>query len=264
VGRLLARAGAVALTLAALGCQPDAELLELPPVPSDLQEVAAQYDAPTGTVPADAQAQIDEVGQEIDLLLETGLVEYATQRLVELRERLEDSGISTGPDDRPHVDRTTLDATARLDRTCRGWNDESTTPDPSNGTVQLFAKVESNNLTRLIWGSASACRDSVAVLDRAAVHPYVDGTIAIYLEGPLPTSVRDARFIVAFDGTLGSERLGNTSVSFDFRVAFPQLQVRVPVADGVIIGSGGLDEISLRGANGTFGCSRVTKTCARL
>jgi hypothetical protein len=94
VGRLLARvAGAVAV---ALGCQPQAELLELPPIPSDLQEVAAEYVMPTGTVPANAQAQIAQVGLDIDLLRETGLAEYITDRLVELRSRLEASGVSTG------------------------------------------------------------------------------------------------------------------------------------------------------------------------
>jgi hypothetical protein len=264
VGRLLACAGILALGLTALGCQPEADLLELPPVPSDLQEVAAQYDAPTGTVPADAQAQIDEVAREIDLLRETAFVDYITQRLVGVRERLEESGISTGPDDHPYIDRTTLNATARLDRTCRGWDDASTTPDPANGAVQLFAKVESNNLTRLLWGTASACRDIVPVTDSVAVHPYFDGSVAIYLEGPLPTSLGDAHFIVALDGTLGTERLGNTAVSFDFRFDSPQLEVRVPVSDGVIIGSGGLNEISLRGTNGTFGCSRETHVCGQL
>jgi hypothetical protein len=262
VGRVLGRAGVAAL--AALGCQPQAELLELPPVPSELQEVAAQYVTPTGAVPANAQAQVDEVALEIDLLRETGLPEFITDRLVELRARLEASGVSTGPDDHPSIDRTTTDATARLDRTCRGWDPASTTPDTANGTVQLFAKIESNTLSRLLWGTASACRERAHVADRVAVNPYVDGSIAIYLEGPLPTDLRDAHFIVAFDGTLGTERLGQTPVTFDFRVTALQLEVRVPVPDGVIIGAGGLTEVSLRGTNGTFRCSRQTKVCAPL
>lgn len=254
----------LAAVAAAVGCQPSADLLELPAVPSDLQEVGAQYLTPTGTVPAEAQAQVDEVGQKLDLLLETGLVAYVAQRLVELRARLVESAIETDPEVKPPLDRSTLDATARLDRICRGWDDASTTPDPANGAVQLFAKAESSTLTRLIWGSASACRDSVSVTDGAAVHPYVDGSIAVYLEGPLPRSVHDARFIVAFDGTLGTERIPQRPISFDFRVDFPQVEVRVPVADGVIIGAGGLNEVSLRGANGTFGCSRETRACGAI
>lgn len=261
MGHLLKPVAAIAAVAAALGCQPQSDLLEVPSVPSDLQEVGAQYVTPTGTVPADAQAQIDQVAQEIDLLLETGLAAYVAERLVALRGRLEESGVSTDPGAPPAIDRSTIDATARLDRTCRGWDDASTTPDPANGAVQLFAKVESNTLARLVWGSASACRDSVPVTDRAALHPYFDGTIAVYLEGPLPTSVRDARFIVAFDGTLGTERIEPRALSFDFRFDFPQLEVRVPVSDGVIIGAGGLNEVSLRGTNGTFGCSRETRAC---
>lgn len=264
MGHLLGRLVGAGFVAVALGCQPQADLLQLPPVPSDLQEVAAQYVTPTGTVPANAQAQIDEVGLELDLLRETGLAEYIADRLVELRTRLEASGVSTGPDDRPSIDRTTIDATARLDRTCRGWDPASTTPDTANGSVQLFAKIEANALTRLLWGTASACRERIPVAGGVAVNPYVDGSLAIYLEGPLPTSLRDAHFIVAFDGTLGTERLGQTPVSFDFRVTGLQLEVRVPVPDGVIIGSGGLLEVTLRGTNGTFSCSRRTKVCSPL
>jgi hypothetical protein len=66
---------------------------------------------------------------------------------------------------------------------------------------------------------------------------------------------------MAFDGTVGTERTGMRAIDFDYAFNQGQIEVRIPVADGVIIGSVGLSGITLRGANGTFGCSRETRTC---
>ena len=148
-----------------------------------------------------------------------------------------------------------------VDRVCRGWDDTSTTPDAAtNGSIQLTAVVDGSRLQRTVWGTASACRGRVDVANAATVHAFLDGTLAVYLEGPLPTSVTDADFIVGWSGTLGTEQ-AQTMMSFDFRIVYPQIEVRIPVADGDIIGSIGADGVSLRGSNGTFGCSLETFTC---
>jgi hypothetical protein len=50
-------------------------------------------------------------------------------------------------------------------------------------------------------------------------------------------------------------------LSFDFRVVYPQIEVRVPVADGDVIASVGLDGVVFRGANGDFSCPLTQSTC---
>jgi hypothetical protein len=254
-------AAAVAGVGAASGCGPETNDLELPPIPFELRDVAADYVQPTGTVPENAQQAIDDAGQRLDIIAQTRIAELITEALAALRIRLADLSLSTDPDGGVDTERATFDARASSSRVCRGWDDAVTTPDTSNGSVQLFAQVATSRLVNQVWGAASACRGRVDVVGEAAVHTYLDGALAIYLLGPLPTSVRDARFIMAFDGTVGTERTGMRAIDFDYAFNQGQIEVRIPVADGVIIGSVGLSGITLRGANGTFGCSRETRTC---
>jgi hypothetical protein len=252
------------LIVAAAGCGPEADDLQLPPIPIELQEVALEYVNPTGTVPENATQEIEDAALRLDLISQTRLAELMSDALAALRTRLEGSDLSTDPDGAVDEERPIIEAQARLDRTCRGWDDASTTPNVADGSLQMFAQISQSRLTHQVWGTASACRGRVNVVGDAVVHTYLDGSLAIYLTGRLPTGVRDANFIMAFDGTIGTERTGQTALTFDFLFAAPQVQVRIPVADGVIIGSVGLNEITLRGTNGTFGCSRETHTCTTL
>ena len=150
-----------------------------------------------------------------------------------------------------------------LNRICQGWDDTSTTPNPADGSIQLTAEYQASLLQRTVFGTATACHGRVAVTNSATVHVFLDGTIAVYLEGPLPTDASQVDFIMGWSGTIGTETT-QVSSTFDFRIVSPQIEVRIAVPDGHIIGSVGANEVSLRGTNGTFGCSLQTFTCGLL
>lgn len=246
-----------------LSCGPSA--VELQEAPTELQSVAAIYDAPTGTVPASAMDQIVDLQQKLDTINSTRLGGLMTDALVGLRRRLEDAGVPTDPSTMRKKHRAVIVGSVTLDRTCRGWDDASTTPDPANGALEVVAQVEASALQRLIWGTATACKGRVDLPNDLTAHPFVDGSIAIYLEGPLPDNANDAQFIMAWNGTLGLQAAEpQRSGSFDFRVINQQIEVRIVSTDGDIIGAVGAGEISFRGSNGTFGCSLVTFECGQL
>jgi hypothetical protein len=253
--------GVVVCCAVATGCGPSSVTLPVPP--ADLQAVAAEYDNPPGTVPPSAMQQITELQQTLNTIAQTHLADLVSDTLISLRERLAMNGVATDPATGPKdANRFTLRGSVVVDRVCGGWDDTSTTPAPStNGSIELTAVVDGSRLQRNVWGTASACRGRVDVANAATVHAFLDGTLAIFLGGPLPTSVTDADFIVAWSGMLGTEQ-AQAMVSFDFRIVYPQIEVRIPAADGNIIGSIGADGVSLRGNNGTFGCSSDTFTCA--
>ena len=142
-----------------------------------------------------------------------------------------------------------------------GWDDTSTTPNAADGSLQLTAEYQASVLQRTVWGTATACHGRVDVANSATVHAFLDGAIAVYLEGPLPTDASQVDFIMGWSGTIGLENGAQTSGSFDFRIVSPQIEVRIAVPDGHIIGSVGTNEVSLRGTNGTYGCSLQTFSC---
>lgn len=264
MGRLLELRGvfvAASMLAGAAACGP--EPIELQQVPSEIQDVAAVYTTPTGTVPASAAEQVTALQQRLETIGSTHLGGLVTDALVRLRTRLEDGGVPIDPTTPRKKHRAVIVGSVTIDRICRGWDDASTTPDASNGSLELVAQVEGSMLQRIIWGTATTCKGRVDVTNDVIIHPYVDGTIAVYLEGPLPDDANDAQFIMGWNGTLGTETTDLKSGSFDFRVINQQVEVRIPVADGDIIGSAGLNEVSFRGSNGTFGCSVETGACGQ-
>jgi hypothetical protein len=250
VGRLL-RVSALALALAsASACGPSN--VELEAAPPEIVAIAADYEQPTGTVPDDRAQAVEELQQKLDTLSQTRLAEVVTSVLESLERRLDGNGLSPDPASTPKSNHAKVDAGVRVDRICRGWDDASTTPDPAtNGTIQLQAKQRAGVLDRALWGTASACRGQIEVTPGAVVHLYLDGALGLLLYGPLPKTPAEARFLMTWDGTLGTER-AQTSVAFDFRVLYPEVEVRLAVPDGHIIGSVGPNGVALRGHNGTF------------
>jgi hypothetical protein len=256
VGAPLRRHSSRFAILIAVGCAPTS--VDLPPVPARLATVAAEYDLPTGTVPARAAAALAELQQKSAVIAESHLPEIFTDALVLLRTRLRRGGL---PVDLAASDRPPYNAYARIDQTCRGWDERSTVPDPvANGRIELTAEVRATQIERTIWGSAAACRGRVDIADAASVHAYLDGTLGVYLFGPLPRRASEARFLVQLQGTLGTEQR-QAPADLDFRVLYPQVEVRVAVPDGHVIGvvSGG--GVTLRDSNGVFDCSLETDTC---
>jgi hypothetical protein len=254
-----AAAVAVALVGAPAGCStPD---VKLPPAPAEVQSIAAEYDTPTGTVPVSAMQQIEDLQQTLDTINSTHIGEIVSNSLVSLRARLVANGLATDPLTTPKRHHPVIIGFVTADRTCRGWDDTSTTPNAADGTFVLTATYQHSMLQRAIFGPAMACHDRITVTDNTMVHVFFDGSIGLFLEGPLATDPTQTKFLMTFSGTIGTEN-AQGAADFDFRVIPPQVEVRVPVADGNVIGSFGLNEVTLRGKNGTYGCSLVTFTCA--
>jgi hypothetical protein len=263
VGRVLARrawGAAAGLLGAAAGCSTPS--IAIPPAPAQVQSIAAEYDMPTGTVPASAMAQIEDLQQTLDTINTTHIGDVASNFLVSLRTRLQANGLAIDPLTTPKTHHPVIVGFVTANRICRGWDETSTTPNAANGTFELTATYQSRILQRTVFGSATACHDRVALTDNTMVHIFFDGSIGLFLEGPLESDPTQDQFLMTFDGTIGTESTGQAAATFDFRVIPPQVEVRIPVADGSIIGSLGLNEVTLRGANGTFSCSLVTFTCA--
>jgi hypothetical protein len=223
--------------------------------------VAAEYDNPTGTVPVAAMPQIQDFEQRLDTINATQLPATIASVLEGLRVRAAASGLATDPVTTPKKNRPVTAGSIVLERTCRGWDDSSTTPSPANGAIEVTAEYQASILQRTVWGTATTCHERVSGSNGASVHTFFDGTIAIFLEGPLASDPSQISFLMGWNGTIGTEGL-QASSAFDFRVVPPQLEVRVPVADGSVIASVGGNGVLLRGANGTYGCSLVTFVCS--
>jgi hypothetical protein len=256
-------AAAAALAGAASGCGDTHATV--PPVPMEAQSVAAEYDMPTGTVPIDAATEIGVLQQTLATIADTDIVDVGDEVLLSLRDRLHDADLTVDPAAQPRAHRPLVRGAITIDRTCRGWDDTSTTPEPSvNGALQIVGEIDGSMLTRTVFGTASMCHERITVADGTTVHTYLDGTLVFFLNGPLPTSASNAQFVMVWMGTIGTEATGQVTVSFDFRITNGQIEVRIPVADGSIIGSIGVNGVSMRGANGNFACSVQTLTCGQI
>jgi hypothetical protein len=258
VGRLAWATGAVLLA----GCGPDAVVVPAPP--PGLEQLVAIYDNPTGTVPVeDVSMAMAEARSRFEALEEGRLPDVVADLAARARSRLDTADLSHDPDETPDEDSSAdTDGYLNINRTCAGWDAQATVPDaPSNGTLTATATFENAKLDRALWATATSCRDRVPFNGRLQVNVFLDGKLGIYLEDELPQSINDARMLVGFEGTIGSDQR-QRPLSFDFRINFPRIEVRVPVADGDIIAEvGGGDHLVLRGSNGSFTCSIQDGDC---
>jgi hypothetical protein len=255
-------AAAVAAGAAALvGC--GAPNAQIPPLPPQIAAVEAEYQNPTGTVPVAAMDQIAELQQKLDLIDQTHLGDLLDNALVALRTRVDGSGLTDDPLTTPRRHHPIIVGSVTITRTCRGWDDTTTTPNPADGSLVLTAEFQSSVLQRVIFGTATACQGRVDLTTTTTAHPFLDGGLALYLEGPLPSNSNQSSVLIGWNGTLGVQNGTQSMGGFDFRFAPPQIEVRVAVPDGHVIGSVGANMVSLRGSNGTFGCSLETFDCGR-
>jgi hypothetical protein len=259
LGRRVGKLAALLVGSLGAGCGPDQ--VKLPAVPMEVVAVAAEYDHPTGRVPVGAGQPLQDFKQRLDTIEATRLRELTADFLVRLRTRLLQSGLATDPVTTPEEDRPVIRGSVTLNRTCRGWDDTSTLPRPADGAVDATAVYQASTLQRVVWGTATDCKDRITVAGDLTAHTFLDGSYALYLLGPLTADPGQAAFVMGWNGTIGTEA-AQADVAFDFRWVPPQLEVRIPVSDGNIIGSVGAGGIFLRGSNGTFGCSLETLTCA--
>lgn len=248
--------------LALLGaCAPDG--VDVPAPPARLEELVAIYDQPTGTVPVDDVSMAVAEAQRRFQSLELGrLPEVVVELTAGLRRRLQAADLSTDPQEIPEDTYPDVDGYVNVDRVCRGWDQQANTPDPaSNGRVQGTVTVHNGKLDQALWATATTCRDRIPAGSPLQANVYLDGKLAIHLESELPDSVTNAQVLVGFEGTAGSEG-EQRALSFDFRLDFPRLQVRVPVADGDIVAEVGSGEgLVLSGRNGSFTCNIQNGGC---
>jgi hypothetical protein len=247
-----------AVAALAAGC--GADRVTLPSPPMAVQDLIDAYEHPTGTVPIDSiEAAREEARRRTDAA-GRGPRDFTAQLLEAVRQRLEKAGLSADPGDEPSSHTPQVKGFVDVRRTCRGWDATQTTPSLADGELMITAIFEDRHISDAIWGKGTMCKGRVDTDAGRSLNVYLDGGFGVQLLGPAPTKLSEARFLVAFSGTVGTDTMRDM-LSFDFRFVYPQLEVRVPVADGDIIASVGLDGVVFRGKNGTFTCPLVGISC---
>lgn len=260
--RLLCLACEVLLALTGVGCIQSLNI-PTPPMQAETQAIAASYDTPTGSVDvSNVQGTLDTINSTIPNLPLDWLPSYAEGLLADLDSRIKDSGLPDNPDASVISHGYVLSAVVNVNRICMGFGDPPGPPDAQNGAILLTAVVENGRLDPEAWGTATACKLNLTVLNGAlSGNATLDGTVILYLLGPLPMGASDARFLLTFDGTItvGNQTL-NTSI--DFRVFDGVLAFRLPVSDGDIVAELGTGSaVTLRASNGTFLCDLKALSC---
>jgi hypothetical protein len=267
----VSRGAATAVAAVGLGCGPGTITLPTPPMEAETAALVMTYQRPTGTldtsnidqVRADAQTRLDELHLD-------WLPDLLSDALTRLRSRLDAGGLPDDPASTPDKNRGQLTAVASVTRICAGWSDPSGPPDEAtNGSVEVIAIVDTGQLNPEIWGTATSClarvppagsASVVATNTSTVVNATLDGTLILYLLGPLPSTAADAQVLVSFSGSLGAgAQVG--SASFDFQISKSVVKFRVPVASGgdaiVTVGT----TLGIEGANAGFSCDLTTLTC---
>jgi hypothetical protein len=259
------------LGLALGSCGSDGVELPTPPLAQETETILATYEAPSGSLDRARIAQVAERVQarlnELDIAWLPGLMR---QVLVRLRERFEAGGLPADPATPPDPDRARINAVLDLSHVCSGWSDAPGPADAaSNGSVELTAVVQNTQLKHQLWGTATQCRWRRDPVDRLApdlalapgINALLDGTLNLYLYGPLPRAGGNADFFLSFSGELGREQQVR-AVSFDFRFVNGQIEFRYPVDDGDIIVGIGVATFSLRASNASYRCELGTLSCS--
>jgi len=255
------------LALALAACSSAPELPE-PPAAAATDAILAEYESPSGTLdPSELAATLERARLRLDELDLSYLPELMLSLLRALGRRIEASSLPDDPTEPADSDRPIITAAVELERVCHGWTDPAGPPDADeNGSVAVTAIIDRSRLSERLWGTATQCRERLALADASAALPsidaFLDGTLILHLYGALPRAAGDANFWVGFSGTLGR---GSSvrDVSMDFRVVDRTLEFRHPVDDGDIIIGVGPTTLELRSADASFSCDLATGTCAR-
>ena len=268
---IIGAGAAAALAIAAGGCGPEPITLPEPPRAAETAQLVATYDMPTATLDLDNidQVRSDAQARMADLHLDW-LPDLVSDLLTRLRQRVDAGGLPDDPMTVPNGRRAQLTAVANLHRVCAGWDNPAGAPDEAaNGALDVTAIVDTGRLNPEIWGTATACRArfppadtgaaAVGVVNPVVVNATVDGTLIVYLLGPLPSTAGDAQLLVSFDGSIGVSDQ-TKSVSFDFEIFNGSVRFRVPVGGGDAIVTVGTT-LGIKGANAGFSCDLSTLTC---
>lgn len=258
--------------MSAWACGPDVDY-PTPPLSEETKAIVATYEQPTGTLDVARLEQLaEDVKARVDALGVDWLPVLMSDALVRLRQRFDAGGLPEDPGARADSGRAEIKAVIALSRVCSGWSDPPGAPDAAeNGSIEMTAIVDETRLQRELWGTASDCRQRLQRTATStpsgglgvAVNAQLDGTWIIYLDGPLPTQGRDAKYFMSFAGELGLEGRVRP-LAFDFRLVDGQVQFRHPVDDGDLIVGVGLGSFSLRGQNATYQCDLAKLYCQPL
>jgi hypothetical protein len=250
--------------VATAGCGPETVDMPVAPFEQETNAIVASYEMPTGTLDtAKLEQTADEARARLEDLNLDWLPNLLSEALVRLKTRFNDEGLPSDPAAPAEEERARVQAVVNLTRICRGWDDPTGPIDAAqNGRIELTAVVDATQLRRQAWGTAVGCHGRLdpvdtPVLDNTAlgqgVNGFLDGSLIIYLYGPLPSTAGEASFLLAFSGTIGRQDQ-QKSVSFDFRVVNRQVEFRHAVPDGDIIVGVGPTSLTLRGSNATVTC----------
>jgi hypothetical protein len=229
------------------------------------------YQMPTATLDT---SKIDQVFSDAQTRLAElhldWLPDLLSQALSSLRTRVDAAGLPDDPASTPNLARGQLTAVATVTRVCAGWSDPPGPPDEAaNGSIEVTAIIDTGKINPEVWGTATSClarfppagsTGAVATATSKVVNATLNGTLILYLLGPLPANASDAQVLVTFSGSIGVGDKGG-SASFDFEISKSVIKFRVPVAGGgdaiATVGT----TIGIQGANAGFSCDLTTLTC---
>jgi hypothetical protein len=255
----------LALAIGAAGCGPGPVTLPTPPMQAETAQLVATYQMPTAVLDtsnidqalSDAQARLAQL--QLDWL-----PDVVSDALVGLAERLHQSDLPTSPSTSADTRRAQLTAVVTLNRICGGAGSAVGPADASaSGSLDVTAIVDTGTLHPEIWGTATSCQTQVQPTAGASgtLDVTLDGTLIIYLLGPLPTSVTNAQLLITFTGSLGAS--GQTvSGSFDFEIVNTSVKFRIPAGGGDAIVTVGTT-LGIEGANAGFSCDLTSLTCTQ-
>lgn len=235
-----------------------------PPMQAETQAIAAEYETPTGTVDiANVQAVLDAANAKVPELNLDWLPNFAADLLTGLHDRLQQSDLPDSPDASVETHHFILSAVVNLHRICPGFEDPPGPVDMANGHVDSTGVVKDGALEPEVWGVATGCKTSLSLYGatNASGNATLDGTVILYLLGPLPTSFSNARFLLRYDGQLGiGNQTGATSI--DLRIFDGLVGFRLPVTDGnIVVETDNGSSVTLRASNGTFVCDLSARSC---
>ena len=191
--------------VATAGCGPEPVDMPVPPFEQETNAIVASYEMPTGTLDtAKLEQTADEARARLEDLNLDWLPNLLSEALVRLKTRFNDEGLPSDPAAPAEEERARVQAVVNLTRVCRGWDDPAGPIDAAqNGSIELTAVVDATQLRRQAWGTATGCHGRLdpidtPVLENTAlgqgVNGFLDGSLIIYLYGPLPSTARRGEF----------------------------------------------------------------------
>ena len=133
--------------------------------------------------------------------------------------------------------------------------------------------MDNGRLNPQVWGTSSACRirfpragSGTVVVPRAmvsssALRATLDGTLIVYLLGPVPRMLGEAQLLVSFSGMIAVDDVVKAT-AFDFEIMNGTIRFRIPAGGGDAIVTVGAT-FGIQAANAGFSCEVAAGSCQR-